>query len=118
MPARRLRLTEFSAFQSADIEFVDGLNVFVGANGTGKTHVLKVIYSLLEAARTDTAVAEKLAGVFRPDDGQVGRLARRVQGLNTAKVILNSDGSGQTSFELHTKGNLKHSIRGWRDRQR
>ena len=65
MPVRRLRLADFSAFKSADLEFVDGLNILLGANGTGKTHILKVIYSLLEATRTDTLLRDKLAGVFR-----------------------------------------------------
>lgn len=117
MPVRRLRLSEFSAFKSADLEFVDGLNVFLGANGTGKTHILKVIYSLLEASRTETPLREKLAGVFKPDDRQIGRLTRRVHGLNTAKVILTTD-EGRLSFGLHTKGTLKHSLRRWQNQER
>lgn len=109
---RRLRLADFSAFKSADLELVDGLNVFLGANGTGKTHLLKLIYSLLEATRTDTSLKDKLAGVFRPDDGQVGHLARRVHGSSTAKVTLDMPW-GQTSFELPSKkGGLKHRTRG------
>ena len=80
MLVRRLRLVDFSAFESADLEFVDGLNVFLGANSTGKTHVLKIIYTMLEAARTETSVAGKLAGVFKPDDREIGRLIRRPRG--------------------------------------
>src|ERR1043165_3481125 len=111
MPVRRLRIADFSAFKSADLELVSGLNIFLGANGTGKTHLLKLIYSLLEATRTDTALRDKLAGVFRPDDGQVGHLARRVHGSCTAKVTLDLV-QGQTSFELPSKkGSLKHRVR-------
>ena len=29
------------------LEFADGLNVFVGENGTGKTHLLKLPYAML-----------------------------------------------------------------------
>lgn len=115
MPVRRLQIAEFGAFRSADLELVDGLNVFLGANGTGKTHVLKLIYTLLEAARTDTLLRVKLAGVFKPDDRQVGRLVRRVQDANTAKVILTTD-HGNTSFELDPEGILEHSVGGWRSR--
>jgi hypothetical protein len=118
MPVRRLRLSDFSAFKSADLEFVDGLNVFLGANSTGKTHILKLIYALLEATRTDTSLKDKLAGVFRPDDGQVGHLARRVHGSSTAKVTLDVD-RGQTSFELPSKkGNFKHKFRAYTNRER
>jgi hypothetical protein len=117
MPVRRLRLSEFSAFESVDLEFVDGLNIFLGANGTGKTHVLKIIYTLLEAARTDTSLQEKLAGVFKPDERQIGRLARRAQGPNIARVDLTTD-DGQTSFELHTDGTLEHSMGSHRSGER
>lgn len=41
---KRLHLRNFTVFADAEFEFGDGLNVLVGANGTGKTHVLKVGY--------------------------------------------------------------------------
>ncbi len=40
-----LRLQNFTAFQDTTFEFVPGINVLVGENGTGKTHVLKVLYA-------------------------------------------------------------------------
>ena len=115
MPLRRLKLQDFSAFKHAELEFVDGLNVFVGANGTGKTHVLKLIYAMVDAQRSSAPLATKLGGVFKPERNQIGRLARRVQGLSTAKVGLHADGQSQISFELHTKGTLKPQVRAWKD---
>jgi predicted ATPase len=41
----RLRLRDFTAFQDATLRFSPGVNVFVGANGTGKTHVMKALYA-------------------------------------------------------------------------
>ena len=41
----RLVLENFTAFAQFDQEFCEGVNVFIGENGTGKTHVLKVLYS-------------------------------------------------------------------------
>jgi energy-coupling factor transporter ATP-binding protein EcfA2 len=87
-----LKLTNFTAFKEADIKFAGGLNVIIGENGTGKTHILKVAYSALNVsvkksadqgpssptkAYLQTAIADKLTGVFRPDE--LGRLARRDQ---------------------------------------
>jgi predicted ATPase len=85
-----LRLKNFTAFAEADFTFASGLNVIVGENGTGKTHVLKVAYSLLHVLQAggrdygrtpptkthlQTAIADKLNAIFRPDE--LGRLARR-----------------------------------------
>lgn len=84
-----LRLKDFTVFKDTEFDFAAGLNVIVGENGTGKTHILKLAYSTTYvcakgarepgAAPTkshlQSAVANKLTAVFRPDE--LGRLARR-----------------------------------------
>ena len=55
----RVRLERFTAFLDLDLEFSPGINVFVGANGTGKTHLLKVCYAAC-ALRKEDSFAEKL----------------------------------------------------------
>ncbi|MBF0177025.1 MAG: AAA family ATPase [Magnetococcales bacterium] len=95
----RLQLTNFTVFEQADLSFSPGLNVVVGVNGTGKSHLLKLAYALhavsaeegrkgMTDAPTKTAMqprlAEKLVHVFRPDS--LGRLARRKQGRERCEV--------------------------------
>ena len=74
-----LTLQNFSAFAQADFRFAPGLNLIVGENGTGKSHVLKVAYSALHVLqagvmespskpRLQTKIAGKLVWVFRVDD--------------------------------------------------
>jgi predicted ATPase len=46
---KRLHLQNFTVFADADFEFGPGLNVLVGTNGTGKSHVLKVGYAIAQA---------------------------------------------------------------------
>lgn len=85
-----LSLENFTAFKQAKLAFASDLNVIVGENGTGKTHILKLAYSALYVsakgnkeqgssnptkAQLQTAIANKLISVFRPDE--LGRLARR-----------------------------------------
>jgi len=84
-----LRIADFTAFEDADLSFSPGLNVFVGENGTGKTHLLKLPYAVLRACAQDGSkaqllptkerlrrqIAEKLVGVLRPE--ALGRLVRR-----------------------------------------
>ena len=44
-----LEIRDFTCFHEASFEFGPGINVFVGENGTGKTHVLKLLYALHRA---------------------------------------------------------------------
>ena len=44
---KSLEIKNFTAFGSADLQFAKGLNVFVGENGTGKTHLLKLPYAVM-----------------------------------------------------------------------
>lgn len=43
-----LELETFTCFEKADFEFCTGINVFIGENGTGKTHILKVLHASLK----------------------------------------------------------------------
>ena len=99
---KSLDITNFTAFQKARLKFAGpGLNVIVGENGTGKTHLLKLPYAVMALAsdksrRRDgrtptkaflqTGIAEKLANVFRPEDSHLGRLAHRQQGRTRCAV--------------------------------
>jgi hypothetical protein len=86
---KTLHLKDFTVFPDAHFEFGKDLNVIVGENGAGKSHVLKAAYTAIavSAARShdgDTGplsrsqlqadLADKLLGVFRPDG--LGRLVR------------------------------------------
>jgi predicted ATPase len=42
----RLELENFTCFAKADMAFSSGINVFIGENGTGKTHILKALYAM------------------------------------------------------------------------
>ena len=76
----RIRLDHFTAFGRLDLELTPGINVFIGANGTGKTHLLKVAYAACDAGKTGVSVAEKLTRVFLPSGRAIGRLVKRQQG--------------------------------------
>ena len=71
MTIAQLTLSDFTAFRKLDLVFASGVNVFVGANSTGKTHVMKLLYATLKAAEPqlspsglDMRLKEKLARVF------------------------------------------------------
>jgi ABC-type transport system involved in cytochrome c biogenesis ATPase subunit len=101
---RAMVVENFTVFEKANLSFAAGLNIIVGENATGKSHLLKLVYALAavaaqgkkesgEATPSSTflegAAARKLMGVFRPDD--LGRLARRQVGVQRCVVSLDGD---------------------------
>jgi recombinational DNA repair ATPase RecF len=51
----KLHLQNFTVFQDAEFSFVPGINVLVGANGTGKTHLMKVLFGYQLASNRGNA---------------------------------------------------------------
>jgi ABC-type ATPase involved in cell division len=121
MKLTELRLKNFSVVRQGSFAFSPQINVFLGRNGAGKSHVMKLLYSMLRAHREGSqrlvpadvapALKSKLVGVFRPDDGAVGRLVSRGTGRNTASVSLEATDSPKSSplechFTVSTLGRL------------
>jgi ABC-type uncharacterized transport system ATPase subunit len=42
-------------------------------NGTGKTHIMKVLYSACQASRKDISFSQKTVGIFKPDGSNINR---------------------------------------------
>ena len=93
MKIKKLTLDNFMAFGNAQIDWSDNINIICGENSTGKTTLLKVMYSLIkplsnENRETLTKEMEeqlfvrKIQGIFRPDEMKIGRLVSRRQGSN------------------------------------
>ncbi len=101
----RLHLQNFTVFADADFHFSPGLNVLVGTNGTGKSHVLKVGYAVGKARESPFLPVgwEKYALVplFLPSD--VSNLVRR--GAAESAVIegwSNKQGDAQMKIVIHS----------------
>ena len=41
---QKISLKNITVFDTLDMQFSDGINVFIGPNGVGKTHLLKILY--------------------------------------------------------------------------
>ena len=82
----RLKLENFTAFTKLDVSFSPGINIFVGENGSGKTHVLKVLYSFLAAISKEEAIPTKIANVFLPDNF-IGLIKRGINSANANIAI-------------------------------
>jgi len=47
MGINKIEIINLTVFEDITIDLTEGINVFVGENGTGKTHLLKLIYAII-----------------------------------------------------------------------
>jgi len=73
----KIKFDKFTAFEKLEVKFSPGINILVGENGTGKTHILKAAYAACDIATSKGGFAEKINNVFYPSDKQIGRLVKR-----------------------------------------
>jgi len=110
----KLELTNFTAFKKLTMEFSPGINIFIGQNGTGKTHLLKLIYAVLAAHSEEKRVSDKLNSVFLPKGRYLGRLVKRVNVSSTARVKITRNGKMLSlKFTNHTADTLVWN-NGWK----
>ena len=85
-----VKLERFTAFEDLAVEFSPGVNALIGANGTGKTHLMKVCYAACDVSKTGGGFVEKLLRVFLPSGRRSTRLTKQAQEgvLGTAKSTL------------------------------
>jgi predicted ATPase len=124
---KRASFTNLTSVPSAEWQFSSGLNVIVGENGLGKSHVLKALYSILKSLTPDgisvdgtqlerfgksqleKRIADELSGNMRPDS--LGRLVKRQQGRNRAEISIKfEDKRLNTSFGFATNSRSQVEI--------
>lgn len=117
---KSINMQEFTVFQDTKIDFVSGLNIFIGENSVGKTHILKLGYalswishevykrendkgsSLSQIDNKDLIskkIVEKMVDLFRPEE--FGRLVHRYVGRKKANISAEfTDPAGMVSFSF------------------
>jgi predicted ATP-dependent endonuclease of OLD family len=95
MTLTKIELENITVFDSLSIGLTRGINIFIGENGTGKTHLLKLLYSACQAAqvkKTGIGFGVKIARTFKPDELSLHRIARRNgRGNKKATIKVYSD---------------------------
>ena len=103
MPLTRIKIENFTVFEDITIPFSKGLNILVGENGMGKTHVMKLAYAACQSRKHDVSFSQKTTMLFRPEQSGIGRLVNRNKnGENTARVLVESD-IAQIGISFSTK---------------
>lgn len=114
MTLSRIELEKFTAFDSLNLALSPGINVMVGPNGTGKTHLMKACYAACDVSRKpDVSFAAKLLNVFLPYRREPGRLARRKKDGSRASVtVWAGNRSISASFSGRTKSAASVDVKG------
>ena len=94
MTITRMKLENFTVFERLDLEPSPGINVLVGANGTGKTHLMKVCYATRTFGSNVLLKDQswKLLRVFLPSGNSNGRLVRN--GCEEGSIEIRSEYGG------------------------
>lgn len=115
---KKLELSGFTCFENNKFEFSPNINIIIGKNGTGKTHILKLLASIISSSeilsisstnskeKFENIIAEQLIAFFKPE--QLGRLVRRQQGRTSAKINVKINSNELSfSFANNSKSNVK-----------
>ncbi|EDN71386.1 ATP-binding protein [Beggiatoa sp. PS] len=76
-----LSIENFTLFGKNQFKFSDGLNIIVGENDTGKSHLLRLLYALIESNNLvalgkaerknyllQKIIPQKLIDIFKPEE--------------------------------------------------
>ena len=119
---KSISIENFTVFKIETLEFSDGLNVVVGENGTGKSHLLKLLYSVISSNNTlfsirfgtkagmcsaiSSFINSNLMTIFKPDS--LDRLIARNK--DKSHISLNLE-KYSIDFDLHIGGiNINEAI--------
>ncbi len=104
MVISKVKLERFTAFEQLVLDVSPGINVFVGTNATGKTHLMKVVYAACDITKTRLNFAEKLIRNFLPSGRALGRLVKRKKTSSRCTVeIFRGKTRIGASFSNHDK---------------
>ncbi len=113
-----LYLKNFTVFEDIRIELSQKINIFIGVNGTGKTHVLKALYAMCKSNgmisdenmaedEKRSTVSSTITKVFKPLDGVLGNLKRT--GSKHGNAIIEIEYPDNKKFRLTFSANKKAS---------
>ena len=102
MKINKCLVENFTVFEKQDIGFCDGINVLIGANGTGKSHLLKILYAMTrwfsskeslhkdENGKIKVRFLNLLNGIFKPEEGEIPLLMRKREDDQVADISIKS----------------------------
>ena len=110
MIIKKIKLENYTVFENQHVDFCPGINIFIGENGSGKTHILKVLYSACQSVSKKTSFSHKLVCTMLPDDYKISRLVTRKQGNRNCLIRITAgetDGGQDRVMTISFNGKTK-----------
>ena len=110
MIIKKIKLENYTVFENQHIDFCPGINIFIGENGSGKTHILKALYSACQSVSKKTSFSHKLVCTMLPDDYKISRLITRKQGNRNGLIRITAgeaDGGQDRVMTISFNGKTK-----------
>jgi len=82
----KVKFNNFTAFEKLEVDCSPNINILIGKNGTGKTHILKTIYAACDIVKSKKNLAEKINKVFLPSKEHPGRLVKHSKKNDSGSV--------------------------------
>ena len=96
----RLGLRNFTVFREASFAFAPGINVFIGQNATGKSHLLKLLYAV-ESSMWEQQPSGKQAPVIRFEPLEASLVGVfRIQSDSLEALIRTANEPARASFRI------------------
>ncbi|WP_407314273.1 AAA family ATPase [Desulfosporosinus sp. SB140] len=108
---KKLEVNNFTVFKKISIEFSGGIDIFIGENGTGKTHLLKILYACCNKNENDGKAfasyfsSSGWAPLKRNDSLKNGAVIRLLDERNTEITSIN--GNNMTLKKPFLNKNIK-----------
>lgn len=104
MAITRLKLHNFTVFEDLSLDFCEGANIFIGENGTGKTHLLKVLYFFTQDLEEDFGF-DNFKKIFMVNPQAVIR-NRNNYGEAKFTCIIDGDKEKLTTYTIPVSGKM------------
>ncbi len=118
---KRIEISNYTVFEKASFEFLQGLNIIVGENSTGKSLILKLAYSCAATSHSmglskrqgkeewQRSLADKLQEVCKPDS--LGRLVSRRPGRSRCDIDFRTYKPVGSSFSFNFATNASTEVK-------
>jgi len=98
---KSLKIENFTLIEKAELDFSKNINVFIEKNSSGKTHIMKLLYSIAKAYESADDIGKSKLKFALPLTkellknfmiSKVGKLSSMIQGHSLSKIeVLNQD---------------------------
>ena len=105
----KIKFDKFTVFDQLEIKCSPNINIFIGRNGTGKTHILKTIYAACDVIKSKKNLAQKVTDVFLPSKGYIGRLVKRSNssGFGSVEIFRKIEKNKEIKIRLSISNHMK-----------